>query len=191
MLTWGVLRLGRGARARFISWGVYNCHSGLPSSSPLFLKTSLFQETTSPPSCVISGWRWIEVVSFPLQTERAESPFFMLAALQGQRELDERQLSRTKPWVFSHPSTSQAQPCLALRSDEINLSFLRRTLRVASPGALVCMAALVAKMVKNLPAMQETRVRSLDWEIPLEKGMVIHFSVLACRIPWTEEPGGL
>ena len=93
--------------------------------------------------------------------------------------------------VFSHPSTSQAQPCLALRSDEINLSFLRRTLRVASPGALVCMAALVAKMVKNLPAMQETRVRSLDWEIPLEKGMAIHFSVLACRIPWTEEPGGL
>ena len=93
--------------------------------------------------------------------------------------------------VFSHPSTSQAQPCLALRSDEINLSFLRRTLRVASPGALVCMAALVAKMVKNLPAMQETRVWSLDWEIPLEKGMAIHFSVLACRIPWTEEPGGL
>ena len=93
--------------------------------------------------------------------------------------------------VFPHPSTSQAQPCLTVRSDKINLSFVMRTLRVASPGALVCMAALVAKMVKNLPAMQETRVWSLDWEIPLEKGMAIHFSVLAWRIPQTEEPGGL
>ena len=53
------------------------------------------------------------------------------------------------------------------------------------------MATLVAQMVKNLPAMQETRVRSLDQEDPLEKGMAIHSSVLARRIPWTEEPGGL
>ena len=44
---------------------------------------------------------------------------------------------------------------------------------------------------KNLPAMQETRVRSLDWEDPLEKEMATHSSVLAWRIPWTEEPGGL
>ena len=49
----------------------------------------------------------------------------------------------------------------------------------------------VAQMVKNLPATQETRVRSLDWEVPLEKGMAIHSSILACRIPWTEKPGGL
>ena len=53
------------------------------------------------------------------------------------------------------------------------------------------MATLVAQMVKNLPAMQETRVRSLDQEDPLEKGMAIHSNVLARRIPWTEEPGGL
>ena len=52
-------------------------------------------------------------------------------------------------------------------------------------------ASLVAQRVKNLPAMQETRVRSLDQEDPLEKGMAIHSSVLARRIPWTEEPGGL
>ena len=62
---------------------------------------------------------------------------------------------------------------------------------MASPGVLVCMAALVAKMVKNLPAMQETRIRPLDWEIPLEKGMAIHCSVLAWEIPWTEDSGGL
>ena len=46
-------------------------------------------------------------------------------------------------------------------------------------------------MVKNLPAMQETLVQSLGWEDPLEKRMATHFSILAWRIPWTEEPGGL
>ena len=46
-------------------------------------------------------------------------------------------------------------------------------------------------MVKNLLAMQETQVRSLDREDPLEKGMATHSSVPAWRIPWTEEPGGL
>ena len=51
--------------------------------------------------------------------------------------------------------------------------------------------SLVAQMVKNLPAMWETQVRSLGQEDPLEKGMVTHFSVLTWRIPWTEEPGGL
>ena len=45
--------------------------------------------------------------------------------------------------------------------------------------------------VKNLPAMQETRVRSLSQEDPLEKGMATHSSILAWRIPWTKEPGGL
>ena len=46
-------------------------------------------------------------------------------------------------------------------------------------------------MVKNLPAMQDTWVQSLDWEDHLEKGMVTHSSILARRIPWTEEPRGL
>ena len=46
-------------------------------------------------------------------------------------------------------------------------------------------------MVKNLSAIQETQVQSLGWEDPLEKGMVTHCSILACRTPWTEEPGGL
>ena len=46
-------------------------------------------------------------------------------------------------------------------------------------------------MVKNLPALQETWVQSLGWEDPLEKGMAIHVSILAWRIPWTREPGGL
>ena len=46
-------------------------------------------------------------------------------------------------------------------------------------------------MVKNLPAMQETQVQSLDWEDPLEKGMATPSSIFAWRIPWTEEPSGL
>ena len=45
--------------------------------------------------------------------------------------------------------------------------------------------------MKNLPAVQETRVQSLGWEDPLEEGMATHSSTLAWRIPWTEEPGGL
>ena len=46
-------------------------------------------------------------------------------------------------------------------------------------------------MVKNPPAMRETRAQFLSWEDPLEKEMATHSSILAWRIPWTEEPGGL
>ena len=52
-------------------------------------------------------------------------------------------------------------------------------------------ASLVAQMVKNLPAMQETQVLSLGQEDPLEKGMATHSGLFAWRIPWTEEPGRL
>ena len=52
-------------------------------------------------------------------------------------------------------------------------------------------ASLVAQMVKNPSTMQETWIRSLGWEDPLEKGMAIHFSILAWKIPWIEELGGL
>ena len=52
-------------------------------------------------------------------------------------------------------------------------------------------ASLVAQMVKNLLATQETWVQSLGHEVPLEKGMTNYSSILAWRIPWTEEPGRL
>ena len=52
-------------------------------------------------------------------------------------------------------------------------------------------AALVAQMVKNLPAMWKTWVQSLGWEDSLEKGKATHSSFLAWRTPWTEEPRGL
>ena len=68
------------------------------------------------------------------------------------------------------------------------------------PWASVCMfsmgnmrsrASLLAQMVKNLPAVQETQVQSLGWEDPLEKGMATHSSIFAWRNSWTEEPGRL
>ena len=52
-------------------------------------------------------------------------------------------------------------------------------------------ASLVAQTVKHLPSMQETWVRSLGWEDPLEKEMATHSSTLAWKIPWMEEPGRL
>ena len=65
-----------------------------------------------------------------------------------------------------------------------------------SPGEGICYplqyswASLVGQLVKNLPAMWEAWVQSLGWEDPLEKGMAMHSSTPAWRIPWTEEPGG-
>ena len=59
---------------------------------------------------------------------------------------------------------------------------------------LLMRPSLIAQSVKNLPAVQETQemqVQSLGQEDPLEAGMATHFSILAWRIPWTEEPGGL
>ena len=53
------------------------------------------------------------------------------------------------------------------------------------------MASLVAQRINRLPAMRDTWVLSLGWEDPLEKGMAIHSSIVAWRIPQTEEPGQL
>ena len=55
----------------------------------------------------------------------------------------------------------------------------------------VLWAALVVQMIKNLPAVQETWIQSLDWEDPLKKGMATHSSILVRIIPWTGEPGRL
>ena len=49
----------------------------------------------------------------------------------------------------------------------------------------------MAQIVKNSPVMKKTWVQSLDWEVPLEKEMATHSSILAWRIPWIEEPGGV
>ena len=51
--------------------------------------------------------------------------------------------------------------------------------------------SLMAQMVMNLPAVHENCIQSLGWKDPLEKGVATHSSILAWRVPWTEEPGGL
>ena len=61
---------------------------------------------------------------------------------------------------------------------------------VSVSNLLIIGTSLVAQVVKNVLAIQETTVRSLDWEEPLEKGMTTHSRILAWRIPWTEDPGG-
>ena len=71
-----------------------------------------------------------------------------------------------------------------------------RTLRFRCSGQFPSLvgelrASLVAQSVRNLPAVQETWVRSLGWEDPLEKEMATHSSILSWKISWTEEPGGL
>ena len=76
-----------------------------------------------------------------------------------------------------------------LSIDSWNFISLTRK-RYCLPGRIVEInVTIVAQMVKNPPARYETRVWSLDWEDSLEKGMATHSSILAWRIPWTEEPG--
>ena len=62
-------------------------------------------------------------------------------------------------------------------------------IRIQQPN--LTRASLVAQKIKNLPAMQEIQTHSLSLEDPLEKGMATHSNILAWKIPWTEELGGL
>ena len=74
---------------------------------------------------------------------------------------------------------------------EIGVIFLEAKEHQVLMTATISSASLVTQMVKNLSARQEIQVPSLGWEDPLEKGMATNSSILAWRIPWTEEPGGL
>ena len=68
---------------------------------------------------------------------------------------------------------------------------VRRTANIVRSNREREGASLVAQTIKNLPAAQEIRVRSLSWEDLLEKGMATHSNILTWRIPRTEKPGGL
>ena len=96
-------------------------------------------------------------------------------------------------WVNDAIKTSP--PLLPTSSPALNLSqhqgLFPLSQLVPSGGQSIGASALVVQMVKNLPVRQETWVQSLGWEDPLEEGMATHFSILAWRIPWKEEPGGL
>ena len=83
-------------------------------------------------------------------------------------------------------------PCLERRVQQVLASLLlMHKMMGVKNTVLTTAASQVAQGVKNLPAMWETWIRSLCWEYPLEKGRATHPSILAWRIPWTEEPGRL
>ena len=97
----------------------------------------------------------------------------------------------------SCPTLSDPMDC-SLPGSSVHGIFQERVLEwgpIAFSGVSVYIkliwVSIVAQMVKNLLAMQETQVRSLGWEDPLDKGMATHSSVLAWETLWTEEPGGL
>ena len=85
---------------------------------------------------------------------------------------------------FSDSSVSKESACNA--GDPHSIPGLGRSSREVIDYPLqYSWASLVAQLVKNLPAMQKTWVRSVSWEDPLEKGKPTHFNILAWRIPWT------
>ena len=75
------------------------------------------------------------------------------------------------------------------KAEESLFSWASKSLQLVT--AAMKLKGTVVQTVKNLPAMKKTRVQSLGQKEPLEKGMAIHSNILAWRIPWTEEPGGL
>ena len=75
--------------------------------------------------------------------------------------------------------------------ERFSLSLVLTILKVKNKVKGNHLASLIAQLVNHLPAMQETRVRFLGQEDPLEKEMATHSSILAWRIPWTEEPDKL
>ena len=77
-----------------------------------------------------------------------------------------------------------------IQCHSLNEAVQQGALKSHSPRGFL-LASLVAQMVKNLPAMQETWVQALSQQDPLEKGMATHCSIIAWRIPWTEELGKL
>ena len=91
-------------------------------------------------------------------------------------------LARILEWIAIAYSRGSSQP-----RDRIQVSCKY----LYSFRVMASLVAQMVKMVKNLPAMQETWLQSLGREYPPEKGMAMHSSILAWRIPWTEKPGGL
>ena len=90
------------------------------------------------------------------------------------------------------PTTRTLPPCRQHRFTQSIIKILSMPLTRADNPLLCCYwVSLLAQQVKSLPAVWESRVRSLAWEDVLEKERATHSGILAWRIPWTEEPGGL
>ena len=94
-------------------------------------------------------------------------------------------------WSLSHWMTREVPSLIFSMVFLVSILFISTLIFVISFLLTLGWAFLVAQMIKNLPTMQETQVGFLGWEDLLEKGMATHSSILAWRIPWTEETGGL
>ena len=124
-----------------------------------------------------------------------EKYLFLFYFLKKKKSFNPIQLS-TKPTEFCRFWHTDSQVCIQGRINVYKEG--RERVKKRNTDYLFCLSpslvywpSLVVQTVKNLPAMQETLVQSLGREDPLEKGMATHSSILAWRIPWTEQPGGL
>ena len=103
-------------------------------------------------------------------------------------------ISLLKEVILIYAKNTPKDPSLrntALNTECKHRGYLKKPKEKSGTSMIRCWASLVAHLLKNLPAVQETWVWSLSWEDLLEKEMATHSSILAWRIPWTEESGRL
>ena len=141
---------------------------------PAFCSSERF--TTNDPL----GWFWVvgELSTLLRWSLSGVSSVYLITSLR------ETKLAPKQPYIFILKWPQWWKLDSALMATERVISFFLS-------GQEQKRASLVARTVKNLSPMQEIWVLSLDWEDSLEKGMATHSSILAWRIPWTEEPGRL
>ena len=113
------------------------------------------------------------------------SPFFDISPMRIYRFYVSRILYHVITYLIKHTANSFSVSPLKPYSFCVLLLVIFVTLQLRHG------ASQVVQMVKNMSAVWKTHVQSLGWEDPLEKGLATHFSILAWRIPWTEEAGGL
>ena len=147
-------------------------------------------------------WPWIEFFSSGGQESRhlfavQQQPFTLLSLSAVRLALTEWLAgTQSSACRWSHgPSPASSYQLMLPRSPGVGaqppgLDFSRFPL-FPSASTHESWASLIAQSVKNLPAMQQTWFWFLCWEDPLEKAMATHSHIVAWRIPWTEEPGGL
>ena len=142
--------------------------------------------STSPEWLESEGWRWRFLEGHPVILPPTNQRRVTHLQPSPQMSL----LSKLLPWA--HLVFWAGATLFNLYGPEINKPFSAPEFNISiCVASLSIGASLVAQTVKNLLATQDIWVWSLGWEEPLEKGMVTHSSILAWRIPWTEEPAGL
>ena len=173
-------RMGRGPGSQGISMHEHPALAGLCcKKTPAHTPAGTAEQGANTAS--FPCWRWAQPGTGPGSLRQGWSPRVLRTCAQPSEPLSPGP-PREEGLLAQPVSVTHSKP----RPDE-NLGTERWTWHIPAPS----WASLVVQMVKNLPAVRETRVWSLGWEDPLEEDMATHSSILAWRIPWTEEPGGL